>query len=92
MYAFGAGAVTITPILQMNVRSTCPRLSVLEDLGAAAGARGSCTATALSVPWLGDDAAAWEHPITERLQAEPTAPSPTGHRKMPSCSWDIVTL
>lgn len=53
MYVLEVEVVTITPILEIRVRSTCPRLNVHLGLEATAGARVSCAAMALCIPgWV----------------------------------------
>lgn len=50
MYVVGVEAVAVTLILEVTVRAACPRMNVHLGPGATAGARGSCAATARSIP------------------------------------------
>ena len=51
----GVGAVIITPVLEIRVRSACPRLKVHLGPGATAAAReGQLCCHSPEHPWLGD--------------------------------------
>ena len=85
-----AKAVTITLILEIRVRAACPRLNVHLGPGATAGARGSCAATARSIPgWrmMQKPGNVLEHSNSGQ---SPLFPLPWATWKSPS-SWDIVT-
>lgn len=58
--------------------SACPRRNAHLGLGAVAGARVSCAATALSCPsWVMMEPG--NTPLTESHKAESTVPCPMGH-------------
>lgn len=90
MYVVGVKAVAITLILEVRVRAACPRLNVHLGPGATAAARGSCAATARSIPGWGmmrEPGNVLEHSNSGQ---SPLFPLPWATWKRPS-SWDIVT-